>query len=291
MIQFIPNLLSGNIEKLPERFFGALVLGLIPLAFWIYPGFLGKQAHLLRSGIQFYVGFLSLSALIMSLTYFRQIRSISDTPISQIRSAAQGFVKLEGTQSPGPNGTLSSPFSHQPCTWYQAITEQYVQQGSDAYWTIIHETVSQTPFYLDDQHDRCTIYPVGAKVLQAHQRCWYGATEAPSTSPPPKWLSPFQKGRFRYTECYLSPNTPLTVMGQFKSQQQEGQTTHQLSKEGLVKHQPFLFFSGTQNQLLNRFRLKVLVYGLLFISLGGFFFKFRLIHQSYWSSITSFLSL
>src|SRR6185437_14631520 len=71
------------------------------------PRFLGL-AVLLGAGTAYavYRVFLSL----------RRDRFAADTPLAHIRSAAQGYVHLEGEAGPPPEGPISAPLSGPPTT-------------------------------------------------------------------------------------------------------------------------------------------------------------------------------
>ena len=51
-------------------------------------------------------------------------RLIEDTPISRIRSAAQGYVELSGRGTMPPNAENKGPLTGIPCTWWRYKIEE-----------------------------------------------------------------------------------------------------------------------------------------------------------------------
>ncbi len=160
-------------------------------------------------------------ALFLAAFYFlRKARLMEDTPTSRIRSAAQGYVELEGIgrlmEGPEIFGALTSL----PCLWWTYKIEQKVTTGSGknrrTHWRTISSGTSTCLFHIDDDTGTCVVDPDGAKVITAEKDFWYGFT--------PRWSGPPKKGMFRmmgagyrYTERRLQRNRPLYALGWFKT--------------------------------------------------------------------------
>lgn len=160
------------------------------------------------------------AAFFGSFYYLRKTRLIEDMPTSRIRSAAQGYVELEGIGRfiEGPN--IVGPLTSLPCLWWQYSVERKTTTGSGknrrTHWQTIASGVSGCLFSLDDDTGTCIIDPDGARVLTVERDFWYGYT--PRWSGPPKrgwgrWMG----GNYRYTERRLVRNRPLYALGWFKT--------------------------------------------------------------------------
>ncbi len=80
----------------------------------------------------FYTGPLiaaAVVAFIYAYKFFYRKRLIEDTPTSRIRSAAQGYVELDGQSQLMDGPTIVAPLSGKPCTWYSFTVEEKRQTG------------------------------------------------------------------------------------------------------------------------------------------------------------------
>lgn len=99
------------------------------------------------------------------LSSLRLYRTIHDTPISGIASAAQGQVKLAGKVTVLPGRMLKSPISGTECVWYRCLVPGGKKYG-------IESGDSDMPFVLTDGEGQCVIEPVGAEIFTHHRTEW-----------------------------------------------------------------------------------------------------------------------
>jgi hypothetical protein len=163
----------------------------------------------LVAGICCYLGFRQL--------YRAQV--MVDMPTSLLRSAAQGYVELEGYARMMPGEPIYAPLSGMPCVWYRYAVEQTTRDASDDSegWRVIESGVSEAIFHLADTSGMCIVDPDGAEVTPSVKLCWRGSTARPLYTPKhtgfwDKWLS---FGVYRYTECRLHEYDSLYAVGQF----------------------------------------------------------------------------
>ncbi|MGH8319825.1 MAG: GIDE domain-containing protein [Steroidobacteraceae bacterium] len=156
-------------------------------------------------------GYLILAVLLAAGTIFalyylfaslRRDRFAADTPVAHIRSAAQGYVHVEGTAGPPPEGPLTAPLTKLPCVWWDYKIERGEQTngGSRRYWHVTDRATSAAPFSLRDADGECLVGPVGAEVTPTLHRIWYDTDR-----------------EFRYTERLIAPGAHLTVLGELRS--------------------------------------------------------------------------
>lgn len=162
-------------------------------------------------------------SFIATFIYFYRARIIEDTPTSKIRSAAQGYVELEGIARAFNNTPIISKLSHTPCLWYKYKIEKYVGGKNDK-WRTIEEAESKDYFLIKDDTGQCLVDPTGATVTPLHRVKWTGSSKYPVPGNSPKTSSTFlgitvvSSGRtYRYTEERLHDNDLLYALANFKT--------------------------------------------------------------------------
>ncbi len=135
---------------------------------------------------------LAAAAWVMS---YRRARSITDTPTSNIGSAAQGYVELVGRALHHPGGPILSRCTALPCVWYKFIIEQ---KTGDNKWRRMNSGQSDESFMLDDGSGRCMVDPEHAEVIAKRKERWV-------------------QGNHRYTEWLLLPQARIYALGQFST--------------------------------------------------------------------------
>jgi hypothetical protein len=163
-------------------------------------------------------------ALYRFLAGLRRDRFVADTPLARIRSAAQGYVRLEGRAAAPAEGELTAPLSGLPCVWWDFRIDR--RQMSDRHrnqWILIERATSVTPFALRDADGECLVGPVGADVTASSHARWFGDTPRPAVLSASAALvaarSPLTglEHDYRYSERLIAPGAHLTVLGQLRS--------------------------------------------------------------------------
>lgn len=179
-----------------------------PDDFWIWTGILSAAAIGLAWGMT---------------TFFHRARVIENTPTSRLRSAAQGFVELEGTIRTIPGTRLLAPLSHQPCLWFDYEIEKYVG-GKNNKWRTVESGESEDPFLLDDGTATCLVMPKGASVTPSFHAVWYGRSRQPDPHSAPQdstgafTMHVSTMGSYRYTEKRLMDGDGLYCLGNFRTE-------------------------------------------------------------------------
>ncbi|MDD2769901.1 MAG: hypothetical protein PHT19_14315 [Methylococcus sp.] len=156
-------------------------------------------------------------------SHLAHARAIADRPTSRIRSAAQGYVELEGRARMMRGEPILAPLSGRPCVWYQYLVErkgwdELEQEGGDSEWQTIDEGTSTAIFEIEDETGRCVVDPEGAEVLPPIRLNWRGIYAKPGCLPRPAksvWDVLIPAGPYRYTEARIPEGEWLFVSGQF----------------------------------------------------------------------------
>ncbi|MEO8441397.1 MAG: hypothetical protein ABI547_02845 [Betaproteobacteria bacterium] len=139
------------------------------------------------------LGLMSLVSFAAWIGNYRRLRHIADTPLSNIATAAQGYVEIAG-RAEMPGGTpLTSKLSITPCVWYQYEVHE---KSSKDEWNLQDFGISTEPFIIKDGGGRCVIDPEGAEVICARKKTW-------------------AQGSYRYTEWLLLPREQVYALGDF----------------------------------------------------------------------------
>jgi E3 Ubiquitin ligase len=173
---------------------------------------------------------LSAFLLWRFLQLARRNRFVADTPIVRIRSAAQGYVHVEGRASPPPDASPRSPLSNRMCVWWDyQISRAYRNDRGKTEWSIVEQATSVAPFILSDSDGQCLVGPVGAVVTPTLRQTWYGASARPESGPPEERTLFFtSEHEYRYTEKLIMPGTRLSVLGELRSQSDAAQIDDQV---------------------------------------------------------------
>jgi E3 ubiquitin ligase len=173
--------------------------------------------------------FVLLAALLAAGTVYavwrlfvslRRDRFAADTPLARIRSAAQGYVHLEGQAGPPPEGPITAPLSGLPCVWWDYKIEQRQSRAAGNQrneWQVIDSATSVAPFSLRDADGECLVGPVGADVTPTSHETWYGDTPRPACLPGLSGRGWSPDREYRYSERVICPGAHLTVLGELRS--------------------------------------------------------------------------
>jgi E3 Ubiquitin ligase len=176
----------------------------------------GAAAHFLLLALFLAAG--TIYAVYHFFASLRRDRFAADTPVARIRSAAQGYVHLEGRAGPPPEGALAAPLSGLTCVWWDYKIEKRQSSGNGrSQWFLIDRSASVAPFSLRDADGECLIGPVGAEVTPTSHETWYGDSPRPACLPGLEGRAWNPEREYRYTERLICPDAQLTVLGELRS--------------------------------------------------------------------------
>lgn len=164
-------------------------------------------------------------ALLCLYGFFRRLRRdrlLADTPVVHIRSAAQGYVKVQGRARPAGAAPTAAPLSGRPCVWWDfKVAEEHRDSRGRAEWRTVESATSVELFVLADDDAECLVGPVKAEVTPSRVNTWYGNTSRPLGGPPPVNTA-LLMGPFRYTEQLLDVGAQVCVVGELRSHSDTG---------------------------------------------------------------------
>lgn len=144
----------------------------------------------------------------------RRARTMEDMPTSRIRSAAQGYVEIEGHARLLPGPDILSPLSRQRCAWWSYSVRHY--DAKNRRWDLVESETSGELFQVVDSTGSCIVDPHGAQVTPSISRSWRGRTVRPQITPKKtEWIS---FGDYAYTEKQIRIGDMLYATGQFRTQ-------------------------------------------------------------------------
>lgn len=168
----------------------------------------------------FGIALAALLGLGLGFLFLHRARLIEDTPTSRLRSAAQGYVELEGHVRLLDGPPIIAPLSATRCCWwrYQIEEKQTTNRNGrrETRWVKVESGTSDGLFRLDDGTGECVVDPEGAKVIPSRKWTWYGNSRRPSVGP--KAGGGFLRsmfGSYRYREELLEVGTLIYALGRF----------------------------------------------------------------------------
>lgn len=136
----------------------------------------------------------------------RRERTIDDTPLVKIRSAAQGYVKVFGRGTQADDTELTAPLSRKPCLWYSYEVAERRRSNSrqESNWVVTDSGTSVHPFLLTDDTGSCLVGPVNAEITATSHNVWYPCSDV------------------RNTERLLDIGSSVSVTGELRSHSETG---------------------------------------------------------------------
>ncbi|WP_147321280.1 hypothetical protein [Rhodoferax lacus] len=148
-----------------------------------------RMAWLLCLGL---VAFISVLAWLSALY---RLRTLRNTPVSTVASAAQGYVELSGRGQHFCDPPLYSQLRGRPCLWCRYLVEE--EEGDE--WRTVDRGETSASFMLRDHTGECVVDPESAEIVTRHKDRWTDQN-------------------MRYTEWVLIEQDVLRVVGQFRTQ-------------------------------------------------------------------------
>jgi E3 Ubiquitin ligase len=166
-----------------------------------------KLALAVAAPLCFYYGFRN----------WRLARLIDDTPLSRIRSAAQGYVELSGTARRTDGEPNLGPLTRLPCVWWQFRIEHRTGTGRNRGWSTVNQGGSTVPFRLEDDTGTCLVDPSGADVRPGTSITWRGSSPWPVPPGEGRRFMGLDGGDYRYTEHRIDEQENVHVIGDFRT--------------------------------------------------------------------------
>jgi hypothetical protein len=167
----------------------------------------------------FAAGAVALAAFVACFVFLHRTRLMENMPTARLRSAAQGYVELEGDARLMEGPPIIAPLTMTKCVWWSFRIEEKRRSGKNTSWVTIDRGRSDDCFELDDGTGKCVVDPDGANVIPRHAQTWYGGSPRPDISPElgRGWLRA-GFSRYRYVEERIHASEPLYALGTFRTQ-------------------------------------------------------------------------
>lgn len=164
-------------------------------------------------------GVVAAAGFVASFVFLHRTRLMENMPTSRLRSAAQGYLELEGEARLLEGPPIIAPLTKTRCVWWRFRVEKKVQSGKNSKWVTLRSGTSDECFELVDDTGKCVVDPDGATVIPVFSQRWYGSSESPDIAPElGRGLLRAGFSRYRYTEERLHVAEPLYALGAFRTQ-------------------------------------------------------------------------
>lgn len=159
------------------------------------------------------------AGFVASFVFLHRCRLIENMPTSRLRSAAQGYLELEGEAVLAEGPPIIAPLTGASCVWWRYRVEKKVRSGKNTKWVTVRSGTSDDCFELHDGTGKCMVDPDGATVIPSQRQRWYGSSERPDVGPAGGggWLRAGFSS-YRYTEERLHPRDAVYALGGFRTQ-------------------------------------------------------------------------
>lgn len=141
------------------------------------------------------LGLIALVSVFAWVSLLRRMRAFTDTPTSQIATAAQGYVELSGRGKRLDGLPVLSPLTQLPCLWYR----YRIERRSNDKWVLDSSGESEASFLLVDATGTCVVDPEGAEIVAARCDTW-------------------QQGDYRYKQWLILEQENVYVIGGFRTE-------------------------------------------------------------------------
>lgn len=164
----------------------------------------------------------SIACLTSSARMWQQGQLLRRTPLTRLRSASHGFLKVRGVAEPA-FGVVASQVGNIPAIYLSEVSERYVRRIETYYdsqskrwktrtvyrWETIHSQEEKVNFLLDDGTGKAIVEVRGAEFHPDHTALFYNYR--PVRSFP--WFA--SVGDVRTRVHYIPPNATVTVWARY----------------------------------------------------------------------------
>lgn len=164
----------------------------------------------------------SIVCLAFSARMWQQGQLLRRTPLTRLRSASHGFLKVRGVAEPA-FGIVTSRVGDIPAIYLSEVSERYVRRTETYYdsqskrwktrtvyrWETIHSEVQRVNFLLDDGTGKAIVEVQGAEFHPNHTALFYNYRPVGSFP----WFA--SVGDVRTQVHYIPPNTTVTVWARY----------------------------------------------------------------------------
>src|SRR5690606_30428613 len=194
---------------------------------------------------------MAVGGIALMAINLRKARTIEDTPVAKIRSAARGYVGITGFARALGAELLRAPLAGTPCVWYRYSIERYQRHGRNSSWDTVERGTSEAFFALDDNTGHCHVDPRRAEVKTAMMQRWKGDRGSVTAASGLGFFSRriFSRDEYRYTEYRIHPDEWIYVLGWYETVHGAGLAERTTAQTKLLLNQ----WKQNRDALLARF--------------------------------------
>lgn len=204
-------------------------------------------------------GLLTIGGIVclaFSARVWQQGQLLRRTPLTRLRSASHGFLKVRGMAEPA-FGIVTSQVGNIPAIYLNELSERYVRRTETYYdsrskrwktrtvyrWETIHCEVQRVNFLLDDGTGKAIVEVQGAEFYPDHTALFYNYQ--PMRSFP--WFASL--GDVRTQLHYIPPNATVTVWARYYEHDLPGTTRDEMRLQYDRFHRCMVVLEGHEGKV------------------------------------------
>lgn len=198
----------------------------------------------------------SIVCLASSARMWQQGQLLRRTPLTRLRSASHGFLKVRGVTEPA-FGVVTSQVGNIPAIYLSEVSKRYVRRTETYYdsqskrwktrtvyrWETIHSQVEMVDFLLDDGTGKAIAEVQGAEFHPDHTALFYNYR--PVRSFP--WFA--SVGDVRTQVHYIPPNATVTVWARYYEHDLPGTTRDEMRLQYDRFHRCMVVLEGHESKV------------------------------------------
>ncbi len=198
----------------------------------------------------------SVGCLAFAARSWQQGQLLRSTPLTRLRSASHGFLKVRGVAEPA-FGLLNSRVGDIPALYLHEVSERYVRRTESYYdsqskrwktrtvyrWETIYSFVQGVNFIMDDGTGKAIVEVQGAEFHPQHVALFYNYT--PVRSFP--WFA--SVGDVRTRVSYIPPNATVTVWARYYEHDLPGTTRDEMRLQYDRFHRCMVVLEGQESKV------------------------------------------
>lgn len=225
-----------------------LPLGVLLAAQQLYPQPDSWIAGLLTIG--------SIASIAFAARTWQQGQLLRNTPLTRLRSASHGFLKVRGVAEPA-FGVVTSQVGNIPGIYVKEVSERYVRRTESYYdshskrwktrtvyrWETIYSSAQGVHFVLDDGTGKAVVEVQGAEFYPDHLALFYNYQ--PVRSFP--WFA--SVGDVRTRVHFIPPNATVTVWARYYEHDLPGTTRDEMRLQYDRFHKCMVVLEGQESKV------------------------------------------
>lgn len=198
----------------------------------------------------------SIACIAFAARTWQQGQLLRNTPLTRLRSASHGFLKVRGIAEPA-FGVVTSQVGNIPGIYISELSERYVRRTEQYYdsqskrwktrtvyrWETIYSSTQSVNFVLDDGTGKAVVEVQGAEFYPEHLALFYNYQ--PVRSFP--WFA--SVGDVRTQVHFIPPNATVTVWARYYEHDLPGTTRDEMRLQYDRFHKCMVVLEGQESRV------------------------------------------